>query len=917
MRFHSFFLFLSISSATLCQTDVEIAGELYDSYLLAREKGNLFESYQILYQILNSDYNLPEYNIAVIRNNLGVASKNLGLYEQAKENYLLALGHCKINSRQEKTLYLDILINQGILHRHIGEYLMAIEYYEEAEKLLIEEVDSTPGTQERFSLVKLNKALVLYDQENYTEALKLLFESKDIKEAYDLTHLGSVYFNIGRTYHALDSYSQANIYYKTSIERWELEYDSSYYQLANVFRDYGQFLIEGTDPDKGLEYYNRAIDNYILNYGNKHAYISDCYNHIAKYYLDNEEYDEALFYLQNSLISICPDFNNTNIFSNPVDLKPALNIGLLETYCSKLIALKGLASSNRSQKKTIEILEVALETANEAFQVIKKIQNSYLTRESRLFLIGDYRDFFAYGIDAALQLYKYTGIPYFKEKAYAFVSHSKSLELNFDIKEKNWMYMRNMEGDSVKKLLSMYEQIYSLTNLIYTEEVNLGPNSVQVDKMKHELFTLRRSFENSHKEIFGKNFDSITETMSNHNPLIDLQSSLSKKQTIIEFALGEKVTDGEQKIYTFIITKNSCEISQGTVDGDFTNSIQNVYKSLSSINPASSRNNIDEQLIYSLHDLYIALIYPIEEWVRTRNLTIIPDGELILIPFDLLVRDIDSLRPYSDQKFLLYDCAIGYAPNSTFINKPDRSIFGRSPSILTIAPDFRSSNIRGLSNINSSLEIEEILKGFNGDEISDINSKNSIAKASTGRILHFATHSVADPEITGNPYLILGTDQNSTYIKLFDFEICNLEIESPMIVLNSCESGIGPFYQGEGMLSISRSFLLAGASSVIHTLWPIENVSSSRIIIDYYHLLSKGLSKPEALRKAKIRYLESTPNSFTHPHFWGSFQVVGDPNSISNHRRTIQIAFGIIAIFLFIAIIRHVRVKYRPEEKPK
>lgn len=913
MRFHSFFLFLFISSATLCQTDVEIAGELYDSYLLTREKGNLFESYQILNHILNSDYNLPEYNIAVILSNLGVAAKNLGLYEQAKENYILALAHCKRNSRQEKTLYLDVLINQGILHRHIGEYLMAIEYYEEAEQLLIEEVNSTPGVQERFSLVKLNKALVLYDQENYTEALNLLFESKDIKEAYDLTHLGSVYFNIARTYHALDSSSQANIYYKTSIERWGLEYDSSYYQLANVFRDYGQFLIESADHHKGLDYYNKAIKNYIFNYGNKHAYISDCYYHIAQYYLENKEYDLALFYLQKSLISICPDFNNTNIFSNPVDLKPTLYIGLLETYISKLTALKGLANSNKLQTKSIAILDVALETADEAFHVLTKIQNSYLTRESRLFLIGNQRDFFVHGIDVALQLFNYTGLQHYKEKAYAFASLSKSLELNFDIKEKNWMYMSGMEGDSVNNLLSMYEQIYSLTNLIYTAELTQESNSGQVDKMKHELFTLRRSFENSHKEIFGKSFDSITEAKSNHIPLIDLQSRLSIKQTVIEFAIGDKGPDGGQKIYTFIITKNSCEISQSTVDSDFTNNIQNVYKSFSSINPVSAPDNIDEQLIYSLHDLYIALFFPIEEWVRTRNLTIIPDRELILVPFDLLVSEIDSLRSYSDQNFLLYDYAIGYAPNSTFINKSGRSMSKRPPSILAIAPDFKRSNKRGLSNINSSKEIEEILKDFNGEEIFDINSKDSFAKASRGKILHFATHSVADPEITGTPYLILGTDQNSTVRKLFDFEICNLDLESPMVVVNSCESGMGPFYQGEGMLSISRSFLLAGASSVIHTLWPIEDVSSSRIIIDYYHLLSKGLSKTEALRKAKIRYLESTPNSFTHPHFWAGYQVVGDPNSITHHRRTIQIIFGIIAIFIFIAVIRRVRVKYRPE----
>ncbi len=912
MRFHSFVFFLFVTTIALCQTDVEIAGELYSSYLIAREKGNIYESYQILNQILESDFDLPDYNVAVLHSSLGVAAKNLGLYQIAKESYILGLEHCANQTTRDQNLYIDILINQGILYRHLGDYSLAIEYYEEVERLLIEESYSSQDYQERFALVLLNKSMVIYDLKKYSDALSLLFQSKEIKEEHDFTNLGSVYYNIARSYQALNNTTQAEYYYNASIGQWIEEHDTTYYQLGDVYRDYGQFLIQMGSDNQGLEYYDRAVEIFVQNYGEKHTYISDCHNHIAQYYLGNYEYEEALSYLQKALISICPGYNDENIFSNPVNLKPSLDICILETYILKLKALKGLAIRSSLNSRSMEVLNFALETVDEAFHVLSRIQNSYLSRESRLFLIGNNWDFFIHGIDAALQLYEFTGLSHYKEKAYEYASLSKSIELIFEINEKNLMYMNNEKEDSISKFRSLQEQIYSLTNLIFEAEAIEDSGSDQIDQMKQELFILRRSFENVHQEFFGNSFDTISEIKSSYNPLTDLQSNLSNKNTVIEFAVGEIGTDGRQMVYTFVITKNSCEISQRTVDSGFANNIQNIYNSFSSINQVSSPDNIDDQLLYSLHDFYIALFQPIEKWVRTKNLTIIPDGELILIPFDLLVRDIDSLRSYADQDFLLYDYAIGYAPNSTMIKKLDYVFNRKPPNVLAIAPDFTKSEQGGYSVINSSLEIEEILNQFNGEGIPDFDAKNNSHRIDKGRILHFATHSVASPEFTGSPYLVLGSGEDSKFRKLFDFEISKLDLESPMVVVNSCESGKGAYYKGEGMFSISRSFLVAGASSVIHTLWPMEDISSSRIIIEYYEHLSKGQSKTEALRKAKIEYLASTPNSFTHPHYWAGFQVIGDPYPIVNQQRVIKTFIGIFAFLLLIVVIRRGRARNWP-----
>jgi CHAT domain-containing protein len=120
--------------------------------------------------------------------------------------------------------------------------------------------------------------------------------------------------------------------------------------------------------------------------------------------------------------------------------------------------------------------------------------------------------------------------------------------------------------------------------------------------------------------------------------------------------------------------------------------------------------------------------------------------------------------------------------------------------------------------------------------------------------------------------------------KLYNYEISLTRIKSPMVVLSACNSGTGTLYSGEGLMSLARSFTLAGASSVIKTAWEINDDASASIITRFYLHLSKGKEKNDAMRLAKLEYLKGSSPSFSNPWYWAAYEVLGDNAPVARNR---------------------------------
>jgi CHAT domain-containing protein len=142
--------------------------------------------------------------------------------------------------------------------------------------------------------------------------------------------------------------------------------------------------------------------------------------------------------------------------------------------------------------------------------------------------------------------------------------------------------------------------------------------------------------------------------------------------------------------------------------------------------------------------------------------------------------------------------------------------------------------------------------------------------------------------------------------RLYAYEIYNMKLNAQMAVLSSCNSGFGKMLKGEGMMSLARGFMYAGCPSIIMTLWQVADKSSSELMTSFYKYLKRGKSKQEAMRLAKLDYLETADDLTSNPYFWSAFVVLGDSTPI--YRKS-GVAYWMIIVTLFLGMVLFIQYR--------
>ena len=145
----------------------------------------------------------------------------------------------------------------------------------------------------------------------------------------------------------------------------------------------------------------------------------------------------------------------------------------------------------------------------------------------------------------------------------------------------------------------------------------------------------------------------------------------------------------------------------------------------------------------------------------------------------------------------------------------------------------------------------------------------------SAQVVHFFTHATASDSTDAEPRLYF-TD---AVLNLSDLNESLLQTE--LVVLAACKTGVGSNERGEGVFSLARGFAALGVPSVITTLWNVENRATYAITSDFYRYLADGSSKDEAMRQAKMDWLETAEGSSVLPNYWAGLIVVGDAEPLS------------------------------------
>lgn len=320
--------------------------------------------------------------------------------------------------------------------------------------------------------------------------------------------------------------------------------------------------------------------------------------------------------------------------------------------------------------------------------------------------------------------------------------------------------------------------------------------------------------------------------------------------------------------------------------------------------------------------LYQTLMAPVaDDLARFRppgheimNLTVVPDGALFLLPFEALAaaplagieKEPAGFTAYQSIPFLLHHYAISYSASASILDPrlrgQDRTATGGLLVLADPDPD-RGSNTPAASaddrlRLAAGREALWPLPGTGqeaqgiaalmGQEKSRILLGPAASEASFKReagryrFLHLATHGLIDPGRPDQACLVLAPDGpagEDGFLRMH--EIYNLDLRAELVVLSACDTAAGDLLQGEGILGLSRAFLMAGARQVVASLWPVED-RTGELMGYFYEELAKGGKAKQALRQAKLRFLMSTgPGGagvavpLAHPFFWAPFVLNG------------------------------------------
>ncbi len=184
--------------------------------------------------------------------------------------------------------------------------------------------------------------------------------------------------------------------------------------------------------------------------------------------------------------------------------------------------------------------------------------------------------------------------------------------------------------------------------------------------------------------------------------------------------------------------------------------------------------------------------------------------------------------------FMIIQSHTAYFSSLIFNNSFPRQ---EGEEVLSFAPDYGlTSRSRSLFLIRSSGTVNELEsvyrwfrgKRFTGESATETNFRLSMQEPA---IFHLAMHSVSDSTDSRYSYLLFDTHNDTLEDgRLYNYEISLSRMKSPMVVLSACNSGTGTLYHGEGLMSLARGFILAGASSVIMTAWEVNDEISAEII---------------------------------------------------------------------------------------
>lgn len=437
-----------------------------------------------------------------------------------------------------------------------------------------------------------------------------------------------------------------------------------------------------------------------------------------------------------------------------------------------------------------------------------------------------------------------------------------------------------------------------------------GRTEQQLASLDAEISDLLMQYQQTVAELRANSpgYAALTEPQRMSVP--QAQQLLDGNTIVLEYSLGE------ERSHLWAVSRTLLVVYDLARRTDIERAAYRVHDLMTRRNRPEAEPNIDSddrECQKALERLSRMLLGPVAHLLKQKRLVIIADGALQYVPFSALP-SLDT-KPVP----LMVNHEIVILPSLSILAEIRSNASGRrQPSGLVAVladPVFDGNDERVIAATRSKTskptaaaisltrsaadvglheglprliytreEADAVMRTIpdgKGLKATDFGANRALATNSLlakYRIVHFATHGFLNnrhPELSG---LVLAlVDEHGKpkdgFLKLQD--IYNLKLPVDLVVLSGCSTGIGQEISGEGLISLTRGFIYAGASRVIASLWNVNDRATASLMAELYRSMEeKGMRPAAALRAAQIQMWKDS--RWHAPYYWASFQIQGE-----------------------------------------